>query len=353
MPSALVKPPRLSPGDTVAAVSLSWGGPSVFPNRFEAGKRQLEETFGLRLIPSRHALADAQWLAANPRARADDLMEVMSDSSIRGAIASIGGDDSIRLLPFLDFAVLRANPKIVLGFSDTTVTHFAMLRAGVGSFYGPAIMAGFAENGGMFPYTIDSVRKTLFSSSPIGEIRPNPGGWTDEVLSWADAGNQSRTRARKPNPGWQWLQGIGVHKGRLIGGCLEVLDWLRGTPVWPAAEEWAGAVLFLETSEEMPPPRDVTRMLRNMAATGALWDLRGILIGRPFGAEKRFGEYDKAILEFVRQELGREDVPVIAHMDFGHTDPMLVLPYGAETVLDTTRREISIIEAAVADEKPH
>jgi hypothetical protein len=97
----LKKPAHLEPGDTGAAVSLSWGGPGTFPHRYQAGKRQLEETFGVRVVETPHALRDAEWLSRNPKARADDLMEAFSDPSVRGIISTIGGDDSIRILRHL------------------------------------------------------------------------------------------------------------------------------------------------------------------------------------------------------------------------------------------------------------
>jgi muramoyltetrapeptide carboxypeptidase LdcA involved in peptidoglycan recycling len=70
-------------------------------------------------------------------------MDVLRDSTIQGVISTIGGDDSIRILPLLDYAVIRDNPKVFMGYSDSTVTHFAFLKAGVTSFYGPSLMAGF------------------------------------------------------------------------------------------------------------------------------------------------------------------------------------------------------------------
>ena len=72
-----------------------------------------------------------------------------------------------------------------MGYSDTTVTHFACLAANLKSFYGPAFMSGFAENGGMHRYLVDSVRRTLFSDAPVGEVQPNTDGWTVERLDWA------------------------------------------------------------------------------------------------------------------------------------------------------------------------
>ena len=185
-----IRPERLRPGDIVAAVTLSWGGPGTFPHRYAAGKRQFEEEFGCRVVETRHALRDAAWIAANPKARADDLMEAFADRSIRAVISTIGGDDSIRILPFLDLDVLRTHPKIFMGYSDTTVTHFACMAAGMTSYYGPAFMAGFAENCGMHRYLVDSVRRTLFSTEPVGQVSPNTYGWTVERLEWSDPANR-------------------------------------------------------------------------------------------------------------------------------------------------------------------
>ena len=172
----MMKARKLSPGDRVAAVSLSWGGPGEFPHRYEAGKRQLQEEFGLEVVETRHALRDPEWLHENPLARAEDLMEAFENPGVSGVISTIGGDDSIRILPYLDPGTLRSHPKVFLGYSDTTVTHLALFKAGLVSFYGPSVMAGFAENAGMFAYMVSCVRKTLFSSEPVGVVEPNPNG---------------------------------------------------------------------------------------------------------------------------------------------------------------------------------
>jgi muramoyltetrapeptide carboxypeptidase LdcA involved in peptidoglycan recycling len=346
----LIKPARLCPGDTVAAVSLSWGGPGCCPQRYAAGKRQFEDEFRCTVVEARHALRDPAWLAANPRARADDLMEAFADRSIRAVISTIGGDDSIRMLRYVDLEVLRANPKIFMGYSDTTVSHFACLAAGLTSFYGPAFMSGFAENGGMHPYLVASVRRTLFSGAPIGEIGPNGDGWTVERLDWADPATQSRRRALTPSTGWRWLQGAGRVRGPLIGGCIEVMEWLKGTPVWPPLEAWAGAILFIETSEEAPPAQQVRRWLRSYGAQGILERIAGILVGRPGGDQlpvPAHADYDEAVLGAVRDELGLKTA-IVAGMDFGHTDPFFVLPYGVNAELDCDVRTVSIVEAAVA-----
>jgi muramoyltetrapeptide carboxypeptidase LdcA involved in peptidoglycan recycling len=347
--STLIKPRRLNPGDRVAAVSLSWGGPGAYMHRYEAGKRQMEAEFGVQVVEMPHALRPPDWLKRNPRARADDLMAAFADHTIQAIVSTIGGEDSIRILPFVDLDVIRDHPKIFIGYSDATITHIACLKAGLGSFYGPAFMAGFAENGGMFPYMVESVRRTLFCSDPIGEIQPSRDGWTVEFLHWGEPANQERRRALNPSTGWTFLQGTGVRRGHLVGGCLEVLDWLRGSEFWPPPGVWRDAILFLETSEDAPPPAQVRYMLRTLAVLGVLKRLCGLLFGRPGGSVpvERFDEYDRAILDVVRDEEGLTDLPVITRMDFGHTDPMFVLPYGVQAEIDCETKKFSILENAV------
>jgi muramoyltetrapeptide carboxypeptidase LdcA involved in peptidoglycan recycling len=339
----MIKPRALRPGGRVAAISLSRGWPSIYPRAYNDGKRQLQEAFKIEVVESRHALKDATWLAAHPEARAADLMEVLRDPSIQGIVSTIGGDDSIRMLPFLDYSVIRDNPKVFLGYSDSTITHFAFLKAGVTSFYGPSIMGGFDENGGLLPYTSESLQQVLFAPQPSLLISPDTGGWTCESHEWTDENRNQKKRKLQPCSGWRWLQGSGQHRGHLIGGCLEAVDWLRGTPAWPEPSVWRNSILFLETSEDEPSPTLVTYMLRALAATGALHEARGILYGRPYGDESKFQAYDDVLLQ-VLGELGLRSLPLITRMDFGHTDPKFIVPLGVEAEIDCDRRELRFLE---------
>src|SRR5665811_747266 len=108
-----VKPRHLVPGDTVAALSPSWGGPSLYPHVYDHGLAVLRD-WGLEVREFPSARAPAERLQRDPRLRADDLGAAFADPSIRAIVPSIGGDDSIRLLPLLDEAVITANPKILM-----------------------------------------------------------------------------------------------------------------------------------------------------------------------------------------------------------------------------------------------
>ena len=192
----MIKPSALQPGDKVAALTLSWGGPGTYPHRYEVGKKQLEEAFKLQVVEMACTLKPAEWIYNNPQARAGDLMESFANKSIKGIISTIGGDESVRILPYLDLSIIRQNPKIFLGYSDTTATHFACLKAGLTSFYGPSIMAGFAENLGLFDYMSESIQKILFDNDQIGEIKPSKA-CTVEHLDWTNPDNQNVKRKLK------------------------------------------------------------------------------------------------------------------------------------------------------------
>ena len=275
-------------------------------------------------------------------------MAAFADPSIDGIVTSIGGDDSVRLIPHLDLGVIAANPKIFLGFSDTTSLHFACLAAGVTSFYGPAIMAGFAENGGMHRTTADGVQRALFSTDPIGPVPLNEEGTTTERLEWADPGLQSQRRVLQPAGVPRVLQGRGIATGRLIGGCAEVLEMLKGTAWWPPLDYWDGAILFYETSEDVPSPTFIRYWLRNFAAQGILQRLSGLLLARPDpGADPDYpGKLEAAVVAALA-EAGLADLPVLSGLDFGHASPILTLPYGVIASIDCAAASLTIHEAGV------
>ncbi len=346
----LIKPSKLNPGDKVAAITLSWGGAGTFPYRFEIGRQRLEQIFGIQVIPTKPALKSAEWIYKNPKARADDLMESFSDPTIKGIISMIGGDDSIRLIPFVDLNVIKNNPKVFMGYSDTTVTHFMCLKAGLSSLYGPAIMTAFAENVAMHDYTIQGIHKTLFSNEVVGAIPQNNEGWTTEFLDWADVNNQSIKRILNSPADWNFI-GNNEHvcKGRLIGGCLESLQFLNGTELWPNLSVWEQSILFLETSEAGIEPGGVTRFLRNLAAQGILSSLNGILFSKPGGKHmtaESFPKYDQSLLK-VFEEYDLPLIPIVTCMDFGHSDPMWTLPYGALTEINPISKTVTILENSV------
>ncbi len=177
-----VKPPRLRSGDSVAVVSTSWGGPHVFPHVFGAGIRALTHRFGLRVVEFPTARMAPDDLAADPRARAADLNAAFADTEIAAVICSIGGDDSARILRYLDADVIRSNPKIMMGFSDSTTQLVYAHQLGLVTFNGPAVMAGFAQLGN-FAQAEAHIRSMLFEPTDRLVYEPFPH-WVNEYAPW-------------------------------------------------------------------------------------------------------------------------------------------------------------------------
>jgi len=343
----LIKPKKLQRGDRVATVSPSWGGagdPELIW-RFDQGVKRLEEVFGLKVTPMPHSLKGTEYLYTNPQARAEDLMTAFKDESIKAIFANIGGEDSIRLLPYIDFDVIRENPKIFLGYSDVTVAHLFCHQAGISSFYGPAVLTDFAENVTMNAYTIDMVNRTLFSSDVISDVLPAEE-WTSEHLEWTEK-NKNEQRTMNKNTNYEVLQGAGVVQGRLIGGCMEVLEFAKGTVLWPSEQYWQDSILFFETSEEKPDPSLIKYWLRNYATQGILHQANGIIFGKPQN-EKYYEEY-KVEIQKVMKEYDLEDLPILYNLNFGHTEPKFILPYGALAKIDCNHGTFSILENGVEE----
>lgn len=343
---ALVKPPRLQPGDTVAAISLSSGAVGAFPQVYGAAKRTLAERFGLTLIETPNALRPDDWLYKNPEARADDLHWALQNPEVNGIFSTIGGYESVRVRPSLDLELIREHPKVFLGYSDTTVTHLAFLEAGVGSFYGPSLMSGVADLKN-FPYAEMWLRR-LLGDGWHGPYEAS-ATWTEDLADWdAPDFEAELTRPKTLHPGgWRWLQGEARAEGHLIGGCVEVLEMLKGTRYWPEPELWRGAVIFLEPSDT-PAPDQMEYWLRNYATLGTLEGAAGLLMGRPRGYTPEMKETLWTMVKKVLLEVDRADLPVVVDVDIGHTTPMMTLPYGRRVAVDPEARSVTLLEPAVS-----
>jgi muramoyltetrapeptide carboxypeptidase LdcA involved in peptidoglycan recycling len=345
--SKLIIPQALKAGDKIATVSLSWGGagePDI-RHRYELGKQRLQDVFGLEVVEMTNTLKGADYLYNNPQARVDDLHEAFSRPDIKGVFSCIGGIDSVRLIDKIDFDLLRQNPKIFTGYSDSTVTHFALLKAGVRSYYGPAVLTGYAENVAMHNYMLQSVKTNFFDTKAAGIIQPAAEGWTDELLWWKPE-NANTQRTMQPQTGWQYIQGEGAVQGRLIGGCTELMQVLPGSKIWPSLDIFKDSFLFLENCEDQMSVSNFEHFLRGLGAQGVLQTIKGLLFAKPCRVPfEKWPEYD-AILLKIAKEFDRTDLTIVTNMDFGHTDPQFVLPFGALGEIDSNKKQFSILEPA-------
>lgn len=346
MSKTIIKPKRLQRGDKVAIVSLSSGmlGEKRYLHKYELGKSRLEEIFGLEVISMPNTLKGIQYLYDHPEKRAEDWMLACEDDSIKAIITSIGGDDGIRLLPYVDFNVLHRNPKIFLGYSDTTAHHLMIRCAGVVSFYGPALMSDFAAYGSMSNYTIRAIHELLFEGKTEWIIEKCPY-WEKGDISWNRKNLDKQEEHIPDTNGYKVLQGEGKVRGRLIGGCIDAFPMYYGSKAWPEPEAWEDSILFLETSMDCPSPAYLSYYLRGLGAQGILETVRGIIIGKP--CRNRYYEEYKPIYSKILREFGREDMPILYNVNFGHCPPIGIIPYGIMCEIDATARTIKLCENCV------
>ena len=139
--------------------------------------------------------------------------------------------------------------------------------------------------------------------------------------------------------GFEILQGSGSFSGELIGGCMEVLNMIIGTDIWPLIDKWENKVLFLETSEGKPSPDEVACFLRHLSALGIINKLNGIIIGKPKG-ETYYEEYKSIIKKVISIECNKKDLPILYNVNFGHSAPMCILPFGSLVTIDLEKKQI-------------
>ena len=282
-----------------------------------------------------HADRVDSWVSAPAEARADDLHAAFADGSVAVVLSSIGGNHSNQVLPHLDYDLIATHPKIFHAYSDTTVLSWAFARhTGLRSFYGPPLVLGLAEYPRVLPYTDRWLRAAWFGTEPLDFMASEE--WTEEVLDFDTRADLERARHLEPNPGWTTVREGSAH-GPLIGGCLETISWhLKGSSEWLDLSE---CILFLETSEEAPGPDAVDAYLTDLERLGVFDDISGLLMGRPAFYERE----DVGVLwEVVAQRTAAARIPVLANLDFGHTDPLLTLPMGADAHLDADAQHLRI-----------
>lgn len=338
----MIKSMRLKQGDLVGIVSSSWGGPSVFPRVYENGLKVLRE-WGLKVKEFPTARADADFLRNNPQIRAKDINDAFADPNVKAIFTSIGGIDSVRILPFVNKNLIMNNPKILMGYSDTTTLHTFLSLQGLVSFYGPSIMAGFSQ---MVSLPVDfksHVHEILFEPKDNYEYKPYKK-YCEGYPDWANK-EVGRVNTLKKNDGWHWLQGNRKVQGELFGGCIEVLEMMKATDFWPSRDFWKGKIFFLETSEEKPSLHYIDHVLRNYGMLSVFDQISGFIFSRARDySDKEKKELESKIISIIAGEFGKPNLPIVANFDVGHTDPQLVLPLGVKARIDCQNKKIELIE---------
>jgi muramoyltetrapeptide carboxypeptidase len=317
--TATRKPPRLRPGDTVGLIE-----PAGFTDDAFDLALVKESIVAMGLVPKAapHLLARYGYLAGKDEARAADVNAMYKDDRVRAVFAVRGGWGCARILPHLDFAAIRANPKLLIGFSDITALHMAFAaRAGFTTVHGPNAASSWGE------LSWNSFREVVFEAKT--PLLRNPLGVEDRLV-------QRSGRIRTFTPG--------MATGRLLGGNLTVLTALVGTPYLP---DFDGAILFLEDTDEAE--YRVDRMLTQLGQAGILRRVAGVVFGQCTDCRARGPSYGGFTLsEVLAQHLQPLRVPAFQGALIGHVPNQFSLPIGIRAEIDAEAGTIRLVEPAVA-----
>jgi muramoyltetrapeptide carboxypeptidase len=296
----LIFPPLLRAGDVIGIAAPA--SPPDKPEIIDQAVARLE-AYGFRIKTGKHLPQRTGYLAGGDEERAADLNTFFADPDVRGIFALRGGYGSCRLLPILDYAALRANPKVVLGYSDITALHLAILgKAGLVTFHGPNASSAF---------------------------EPQNLAWCERQLIASSASANSRKLFdRGTHPGVTTLM-PGRARGPLIGGNFTCLLRLLGTPWQP---DFRGAILFLEDTCEKAYRIDGN--LTHLRLAGVLTQISGLVLGQ-FDYEADPTE-PRRIEDCLRREAERLGVPCVSGAPIGHFPEQIVVPCGTIGELDAT-----------------
>lgn len=312
------RPARLRAGDLVALVAPA----TVTYDRDDLLVAvETLQALGLRVRTGEHVLSRYGYFAGADRDRADDLNAAFADPDIAGVIALRGGWGAARTLPYLDFDLIAANPKVLLGYSDITSLLNALLcKSNLVSFHGPNGSSPWSE------FTTQGVKSIVFNGEM--PLMRNP-----ETLDDTLAVRQNRTYAIVS----------GRARGRLVGGNLTLFSGLLGTPYFP---DTRGALVFLEEVGEYIYRCD--RMLTQLALAGVFESAAGIVLGNFTGcgiSPDRLGTF--SLNDVFEQHLAALGKPAFSGAMIGHIAQKRTIPVGAMAEIDADAGTIALLEPAV------
>jgi muramoyltetrapeptide carboxypeptidase len=317
--SNTVKPKRLRPGMSVGLVTPA----SNVPEDQELhAAMDLVRSLGFSAEPAVNLFSRTQYLAGTDQQRADDLNAMFADTDIDAIFCVRGGYGSGRLLRYLDYDMIAANPKVIMGYSDiTSILNAIYLRTGLVTFHGPIAGGNFSN------YTYEQYKKVLIEPAQIARIGEPPEFETRPgVVDWK---NRLTTIVS------------GVAEGHLVGGNLSLMVTLLGTPFEPQFE---GAILFLEDVDE--PPYSVDRMLTHLWMAGKLEQVAGIVLGK--FTDDGYDSNTFSMEEVLRDRLEPLGIPTLRGAMIGHIEDKTVVPLGVQARLDADAGALTLLESAVS-----
>jgi muramoyltetrapeptide carboxypeptidase len=314
----LIRPPRVRPGDLVGLIAP---GGVMEDAQVERAVRNIE-SMGLRVKPGANIRLRRGNYAGTPIQQVEDFHAMVRDREVKAIWSGRGGSGCSLLLPLLDYGLIRANAKVIIGLSDVTALHLAILRhAGLVTFHGPAGISTFSD------YSLKYLRAAFMEPKPTYTIVG-----AEENRRRGEAEPEYTERTITP----------GAATGPLIGGNLSVLSALVGTPY---AARMKGAIVFLEDINE--EPYRINRMLTQLLQSGELTRAHAVMFGACAGCRTPPDEPSLTLDETFRDRLEPLHVPAATGLSFGHVMHHFTIPLGIRARFDASERTLTMLEPAV------
>ena len=319
------KPAALRSGDMIAL--LAPAGAVDKKKVLEAARNLEKRGYRVRVFPA--VYGQRGYLAGQDTHRARDLNSAFADPEVRMILALRGGYGSPRILPLLDFEMIRKNPKIFVGYSDITALLIAIgQRAHLVTFHGPMAMGDFSGKYGLAPFAARHFWSLL--ETPPGD------GRVDAALFREWGGNPPKKHGKLR------VVAPGLAEGTLTGGNLSTIVALMGTPYEIDTRD---KILLLEDVNE--EPFRIDRMLCQLEMSGKLRECRGVLLGGFTRCVAKNNRSSLKVEQVLDDYLGGLGVPVIANYPAGHLTQQVTLPLGSLVRLDTGLRTVALLEMPV------
>ena len=314
----VIKPPRLKSGDKLGIVAP---GSYISEEELQDSIKNLNQ-LGFETTHSEKILLQSGYFAGSDKDRADDLMEKFLDKSVKGIVCARGGYGCSRILPMLDYDVIRSNPKILIGYSDITALLYGIYqKSGLITFHGPVGTSSFND------YSVDNFKRVLMNPERSKTFKNSTSGEDENVYGVTSI-----------------VKGKG--KGRLVGGNLSIMVSLIGTEY---DVDYSGKIIFIEEVGE--EPYRVDRMLTQLIQAGKFDHAAGIMMGifRKCEVKENSDLTAKSfnLMEVLQDRFGNFKIPVVYGMSFGHVKDKFTIPFGALAELDANKHTFTLLEKAV------
>lgn len=304
----MIRPKPLIKGDKIGLIAAS--GPTK-QERIEPSIKAMED-LGLEVVLGKSCRCCHGFLAGSDELRANDINSMFKDKGIKGIFAIRGGYGASRILDMLDYNMIKKNPKVFAGYSDVTALHNVFNeKCKFITFHTP--MPSTELYKGVDEYTMDYLKKNIFSNEPLGILK-NPEGQEIKTL----------------------VSGKAI--GKLVGGNLSLVVSSMGTPY---EIDTRGKILFLEDVDEYPYRID--KMLLQLKQCGKFKDAAGIILGAWTDCRAKEGENSLSLMEIFEELIKTENKPTIYNVACGHCIPTMSIPLGSKVKINGDRSEIVVL----------